>query len=911
MIYICHTPSDRAVAEKVYMGLKQKGLKCWIPSNDILDDQSYAEAIIDAIEKSTVMVFIYSSNSNTSPQTIHELEKAGAQNKFIIPFKIESTKPSKLIEYYLSSPYKLDATNGTLEDNIDRLGNIVRKIYQQLPGYNNNDVSTIKDTSKDPFPEKNNANIIKDVPNNYNRETIPLKELIQEVNSQLQGNQNFPPHNQINPDTSNMGQNAAINNTGYYQNNQTQQPVFSNEGIRPVNPQFQGNQNFPPHNQINPNTINIGQNAAINNAGYYQNNQTQQPVFSNEGIRPVNPQFQNNLNIPSVNQDKPTKKSKTKILVGASILGGIIMLSIVFILTKSLFFSPKNPLADPINNKISVFGGKDSGIEESKFTDEEIIDFTKTAILKLSSSKSLSEFYDIYGYKGAEYDIKPIHKDVSSVVTSLDIIDFEEVSIIAKNKKEYGIVYLLQVNFTCCADHESQSEESLLYSNTEILETPDGGLKYLYMEGIFEDELKKRNKNIESSYQKIAGIDDLDTVDTIENYLPDPLNENAMMSVKDIVAENDHKVVSVHVESDEGGGQGSGFFIKDGVIATNYHVIEGAKRARIRLLDGTEIGVEGVLFSDPHVDFAVLKLVKEIGIEPVTIAEVRESDKGSMAVAIGSPLGHFNTVSTGILSNFWVVDGVSFIQISIPITFGNSGGALFDSSGNLIGITTGGLGEANLNFAIPSSYIIPIYDEIKHLSFNQLKAVPLSNTGYAPVFPDNQIDSSNQQLLSSKYEFANSNRPISYESVYTSNIQTIYDLISSKYYDENSLHNDIYFALRSIMDFGSENYGWDFEYILHDTCIEEEIEAYIEMNSYFLEVINSMEEPIFFSVEDIEIIGAGIKKDGTIDGIIVSAVFSQNYEPCINSKFYFKPEYSYSQDYISGFLYVGVVTEKE
>jgi hypothetical protein len=113
------------------------------------------------------------------------------------------------------------------------------------------------------------------------------------------------------------------------------------------------------------------------------------------------------------------------------------------------------------------------------------------------------------------------------------------------------------------------------------------------------------------------------------------------------------------------------------------------------------------------------------------------------------------------------------------------------------------------------------------------------------------------------------------------------------------------------MDFGSENYGWDFEYILHDTCIEEEIEAYIEMNSYFLEVINSMEESIFFSVEDIEIIGAGIKKDGTIDGIIVSAVFSQNYEPCINSKFYFKPEYSYSQDYISGFLYVGVVTEKE
>jgi len=51
-------------------------------------------------------------------------------------------------------------------------------------------------------------------------------------------------------------------------------------------------------------------------------------------------------------------------------------------------------------------------------------------------------------------------------------------------------------------------------------------------------------------------------------------------------------------------------------------------------------------------------------------------------------LGLFNTVSTGIISNFWEANGVNLIQISIPITHGNSGGALFNESGKLIGITS-------------------------------------------------------------------------------------------------------------------------------------------------------------------------------------------------------------------------------
>ena len=126
LIYICYAPKDKGIAEKIYAELKQREIQCWISSKDIINGQSYAEGIIDAIEKSIAVVFIYSSNANTSPQIIRELEKAASLDKFIIPFKIDLEKPSKLIEYYLSSPYTLDATQGTLENNIDKLDKLYK-----------------------------------------------------------------------------------------------------------------------------------------------------------------------------------------------------------------------------------------------------------------------------------------------------------------------------------------------------------------------------------------------------------------------------------------------------------------------------------------------------------------------------------------------------------------------------------------------------------------------------------------------------------------------------------------------------------------------------------------------------------------------------------------------------------------
>lgn len=280
-------------------------------------------------------------------------------------------------------------------------------------------------------------------------------------------------------------------------------------------------------------------------------------------------------------------------------------------------------------------------------------------------------------------------------------------------------------------------------------------------------------------------------------------------------------------------------------------------------------------------------------------------------------MGLFNTVSTGIISNFWEANGVNLIQISIPITHGNSGGALFNESGKLIGITSSGIGEANLNFAISSTHIIPICEDIKNIPYNQLNAVPLSSAGgninsitrQAGSSNSNQSSSSGKSLLSSKYRFVNSDKPISNDATYTSDLQTIYDLALNKYYAKEDLYRDLDYAFDYILDYGTKYYLEYLEYILHETYIKEDVENFNKINESVLEVLNTTGEYIEFTADEIEIIGAGIKNDGTIDGIIVRALFYENSEPYVRSKFYFRANYD-AWSYVDGFLYVGEVTEK-
>jgi Do/DeqQ family serine protease len=158
-------------------------------------------------------------------------------------------------------------------------------------------------------------------------------------------------------------------------------------------------------------------------------------------------------------------------------------------------------------------------------------------------------------------------------------------------------------------------------------------------------------------------------------------------------------------------GLGSGVIISaDGYILTNNHVVEGADEIRVALSDQREL-VARIIGTDPRTDVAVLK----IDAEELPFAVVANSDAlrvGDVVFAVGNPLGIGQTVTMGIVSatgrsELRLLDGgyENFIQTDAAINLGNSGGALVDAEGRVIGINTailsGSGGNIGIGFAIP------------------------------------------------------------------------------------------------------------------------------------------------------------------------------------------------------------------
>lgn len=167
---------------------------------------------------------------------------------------------------------------------------------------------------------------------------------------------------------------------------------------------------------------------------------------------------------------------------------------------------------------------------------------------------------------------------------------------------------------------------------------------------------------------------------------------------------------------------GTGFVVRsDGVILTNYHVIETGNSAVVKFADGTVLPVDGLLAADKIRDLAAIKIHGKL----FRILALGNSDKmqvGEEVVAIGNPQGLELTVSNGILSGLRTDQeaGGKFLQITAPITHGSSGGPLFNLAGEVIGITTLGLeGGGDLNFAIPvndaKSLLLKQSVELRHL----------------------------------------------------------------------------------------------------------------------------------------------------------------------------------------------------
>jgi len=163
---------------------------------------------------------------------------------------------------------------------------------------------------------------------------------------------------------------------------------------------------------------------------------------------------------------------------------------------------------------------------------------------------------------------------------------------------------------------------------------------------------------------------------------------------------------------------GSGVIVRDsGIIVTNAHVVKGADELRIVLNDRREFAAK-VIAQDEEIDLAVLEIdTKGERLPTLSIDKSSDLEIGDIVLAIGNPFGVGQTVTSGIVSALGrtnVTNASSFIQTDAAVNPGNSGGALVDLNGNLIGVNTAIFsrsgGSNGIGFAIPGVLVARAVD---------------------------------------------------------------------------------------------------------------------------------------------------------------------------------------------------------
>ena len=148
-------------------------------------------------------------------------------------------------------------------------------------------------------------------------------------------------------------------------------------------------------------------------------------------------------------------------------------------------------------------------------------------------------------------------------------------------------------------------------------------------------------------------------------------------------------------------GLGTGFVVGDGLVATNLHVIGEGRPVVVQLADGSKHEASEIVASDRKLDLAVVRIAAK-KLRALPLGDSSAMKQGQPIVALGHPRGLEHSVVAGVLSGKRDFDGVSMLQLAIPIEQGNSGGPVLDMQGRVLGVVTmKSLVTANLGFAVP------------------------------------------------------------------------------------------------------------------------------------------------------------------------------------------------------------------
>ncbi|MCA0173275.1 S1C family serine protease [Bacillus sp. RAR_GA_16] len=252
-------------------------------------------------------------------------------------------------------------------------------------------------------------------------------------------------------------------------------------------------------------------------------------------------------------------------------------------------------------------------------------------------------------------------------------------------------------------------------------------------------------------------------------------------NLKSVIHETQKSVVQIEVSLKDGTSSGSGFLYNtDGDVITNAHVVEGAEKIIVKTSDAKQFEAQIIGMGDTT-DVAVIRVPGLKENAPLPVAEERVAEVGDNIIALGSPLGLQNTVTTGIISGLdreFILEPYRYehiYQISAPITKGNSGGPLIDATtGEAIAINSAGTDSGAIGFSIPLPNVI---DQIKSWSN---KPVELT------VDDESKEEVKTPQGLTGEDFKNNATYLIGYfyESLSTQDYVTAYSLLGSRWQSE-------------------------------------------------------------------------------------------------------------------------------
>jgi serine protease Do len=322
----------------------------------------------------------------------------------------------------------------------------------------------------------------------------------------------------------------------------------------------------------------------------------------------------------------------------------------------------------------------------------------------------------------------------------------------------FFILFIVQ----SCADNKNSTEQQSAKRKADSLDQKEKEIKKL--------ELELKQREIDLLKEELALKEKRNQKNNIGSDIP-----NLYKVVKPAV-------YLIYTTNDTLVSQGTAFVINNkGLAISNYHVFENASTAIAINEEGKRFMISEIITKNPELDYIIFRLGPSTYNFPYLNSAERLPEIGEACFAIGNPRGFVQTLSIGNISGYR--ENNMYIQSTAETTHGSSGGPLFNSKGEVIGITTLGLQEANLNFALNINRL-----PIKNILFQE-KDAHLVSDNHNTNFDQNNTIYIN--FIKSYYEVLEN------ESYYT--LYDYFDIVLKRYYDKFNVSQEQ--AIQNTIDY--------------------------------------------------------------------------------------------------------------